>query len=244
MQELRIKNILDLVKSISNERLEKVIDVGAQDAFISKKIADLLNKKVIALDINKPDIKERNIIPMKGNILDLKFSEDYFDLVICTEVLEHIQPEFLKKACNELKRITKKYLLIGVPYKQDLRLGRTFCKNCGKRNPPWGHVNSFDEYKLIELFNNMHIERISFVGKTKEATNFISTFLLDLAKNPYGTYNQKEPCIFCGAKLEKPSINLFHRICVKIAYALKEIQQLFVKEKPIWIHILFKKLGQ
>ncbi len=239
--QIRIKEILNLINSLP-EKVNRVIDVGAGNGHISKLISDLLNTPVIALDLKKPKTNYENVIPVEGDITDLKFSDNFFDLVICTEVLEHIKPEFLQKACDELQRITKKYLLIGVPFKQDLRLGRTRCKRCGRRNPPYGHVNRFDEEKLKKLFSKMKVRKISFIGKTKEVTNFISTFLLDLAGNPYGTYNQKEPCIYCGAKLEKPSPNFFQKALAKLAFIIMKMQRYFTSEKPIWIHILFEKV--
>ena len=241
-EQLRLREILNLVSAIpKKEELEKVIDVGARSGHISKLIADLLDVPVIALDLKKPKIECKNVISVEGNILNLEFPDDFFDLVICTEVLEHINPKFLQRACNELKRITKKYLLIGVPFEQDIRLYRTRCKRCGKRNPPWGHVNRFDEKKLKELFVELKLRRVSFVGKTKEVTNFISAFLMDLAGNPYGTYNQKEPCLYCGAKIEKPSLNFFQKALAKMAFIITKIQRMFISEKPIWIHVLFEK---
>ena len=38
----------------------------------------------------------------------------------------------------------------------------------------------------------------------------LSTLLLDLAGNPFGTYDQEEPCIHCGAKLKPPPRRSIH----------------------------------
>ena len=65
-----------------------------------------------------------------------------------------------------------------MPYKQDLRVARTTCGLCGKTNPPWGHVNRFDEVRLQSLFSEFFIEKVSYVGKTDEITNCMSLMVL------------------------------------------------------------------
>ena len=50
---------------------------------------------------------------VKGNIENLPFSDKTFDIVTCFHTLEHIID--LEKAVSELKRITKKQLIIAVP---------------------------------------------------------------------------------------------------------------------------------
>jgi hypothetical protein len=108
--------------------------------------------------------------------------------------LEHI-PNVVQ-ACREIERVAGHEVIIGVPYKQDTRLGRTTCRSCGGKNPPWGHVNPFDERRLARLFPGLSIKASSFVGSVRSETNPVSTMLMDMAGNPWGTYEQDEPCIY------------------------------------------------
>jgi len=217
------------------------LDIGARDGHFSKILAKYF-KKVLALDLSKPSISYEKVECVKGDIKKLSYSDDSFDFVFCSEVLEHIPVNQLKKACNELSRVTSNQLLIGVPYKQDIRVGRTKCLSCGKNNPPWGHVNSFDEKKLANLFPKLKVESISYVGSNNEATNFLSAFLLDFAGNPYGTYEQEEPCIYCDEVLiALETRTLLQKLISKLAYVILNIQQPFVKPHANWVHILFNK---
>jgi len=217
------------------------LDIGARDGHFSKILAGYFNK-VLALDLSMPSISHEKIECVKGDITKLTFTDGSFDFVFCSEVLEHIPVKLLRTACNELSRVTKTKLLIGVPYKQDIRVGRTKCVSCGKNNPPWGHVNSFDEKKLADLFPKLKIESISYVGSNDEATNFLSSFLLDIAGNPYGTYEQEEPCVYCDEVLQAPENRTFlQKIVSKFAYIILKIQQPFIKPHANWIHILFSK---
>jgi len=230
----------DLLRLIPNGG-NAVLDIGARDGHFSKLLTEKY-KSVTALDLEEPSISHQNIQCVKGDVTSLDFEDNYFDLVFCAEVLEHIPPSLLDQACSEISRVSNEYLLIGVPYKQDIRVGRTTCYSCGKKNPPWGHVNSFDEQRLAKLFPKFKVCEISFVGKTTSHTNLISSMLMDFAGNPYGTYHQEEPCMYCNKPLiNPPERNLLQQISTKLAFYTNNIQKLFLQEHGNWIHILFKK---
>ena len=152
-------------------------------------------------------------------------------------------PEVNTLSINIKGGVSKEYLLIGVPYKQDIRVGRATCSICGKKNPPWGHVNSFDEKRLAKLFSKFKICEVSFVGKTISRTNIVSMILMDLAGNPYGRYQQEEPCIYCNSRLiPPPERNLLQKVLTRLAFYIRDIQRPFLRERGNWIHVLFKKV--
>ncbi len=211
----------DLMSLIPNNFRGDVLDVGARDGWFSIKLAEKFDK-VIALDLEQPSIKHPKVQCVKGDAQNLDFGDSEFDFVFCAEVLEHIPTKKLKKVCSELQRVSKKYILVGVPFKQDTRIGQTKCYTCGRNNPPWGHFNSFDERRLNHLFSSCRAQKKSFVGKNKEFTNTLSVFLMDFSGNPYGTYIQEEPCVHCGAKLKPPPQKKYHsKNFYEIGYLLK-----------------------
>ncbi len=243
-EQERSHDLLKYIDSISREDVEvnHSLDIGARDGHFSLLLAEYF-EKVTALDLEKPLIPHEKISCVRGDVTDLNFEDNQFDLVLCAEVLEHIPSSLLKNAVAELSRVSKKYLLIGVPYKQDLRVSKLTCPNCGQVSPPWGHVNEFDENKLVKLFPQYDVSEISFCGKYHSRTNFISSWLMNLASNPYGTYSQEERCGFCGSKFEAPSKRgVLDKIYTKIAVKIDDLLKiLFTKKNPYWIHVLFKK---
>lgn len=236
-EKARVADLMGLIP----ENGDSALDIGARDGFISRLLADHF-LSVTALDLEKPTIEHERIQCIQGDITALAFESNTFDLVFCAEVLEHIAPQLLKTACYELARVTKGYVLVGVPFKQDIRLGRTTCGKCGKVNPPWGHVNNFDEVRLATLFPELTIVKQSFVGETRSKTNGFSSALMDWAGNPYGTYSQDEPCIHCGAHLSNPiPRTVMQKVFTKAAFWGMTMQKPFIAPHGNWIHLLLKK---
>lgn len=232
----------DLIAMLPNCR-GIALDAGARDGWYSKILTEYFSN-VVALDLKKPSIQNSEIECVKGDITNLDFDNDSFDFVFCAEVLEHIPSHLLEQACLELERVSKGYILIGVPYKQDIRIGKVKCISCGKRTPPWGHVNSFDKKKIEDLFPSCETEKVSYVGETSACTNVLSDLLMDLAGNPYGLYSAIDPsCIHCGARL-KTSMerNILQKVFTKLSFYINKIQKFFHKPHPNLIHIRFKKL--
>jgi hypothetical protein len=221
------------------ERGETAIDVGARDGYLSLRLAERYDS-VISLDLDKPAAVHPSLNWVVANASHLPFPDRAFDLVMCVEVLEHIPERFLRKVCAELTRVTRRHLIIGVPYDQDLRHGRTTCSACGGKNPPYGHVNVFNELNLECLFPKLRAEKTERVGDSQQRTNAVSTRLYDWAGNPYGTYEQDEPCIHCGAKLIRPARhNLPQRAFASAAARLQGAQAALSGRRANWMHVLY-----
>ncbi len=236
--ELERSRTEDLLRRLPRGR-RSVLDVGARDGHFSKLLTEYFTA-VTALDLRKPAFEYPRVVTVAGDVTRLDFPDDSFDCVFCAEVLEHI-PE-VERACREIIRVAAHEIVIGVPFKQDTRVGRTTCRACGEVNPPWGHVNRFDEDRLLALFPGLRVVSKGFVGASREAANPISTLLMDLAGNPWGSYDQEEPCIHCGARLiPPPGRAVGSKVCAALAVWINRVQALFTRPHGNWIHLVFSK---
>jgi SAM-dependent methyltransferase len=226
----------DLLRILPQGR-NSVLDIGARDGHFSL----LLTKyfpEVTALDLQRPAFDFPNVTTVAGDVTKLEFADAAFDCVFCAEVLEHI-PD-VSAACREMLRVARHEIVIGVPFRQDTRVGRCTCSSCGKTNPPWGHVNSFDADRLIRLFAGARLMSTSFVGTNSSATNPFSAFLMDLGGNPWGSYDQDEPCTYCGASMLPPASRpIWRRACSAIAVRLDKLQERMTRAHGNWIHLVF-----
>ena len=236
-EKLRVADLMRLIP----KGIRSVLDVGARDGHLSLELTAHCDA-VTALDLEMPLVDHPQVTCIKGDATKLSFEANTFDLVFCAEVLEHIPSPHLENACLEISRVASRYVLIGVPYKQDTRNGRMTCLSCGRKNPPWGHVNQFDEIRLQQLFPNLSVAEVSFVGEAEMRTNWLSAYLMDAAGNPYGTYEQDEPCIHCGERMRRPpSRTLLQRLATKAAHLTRRLQAVVHRPHGNWIHVLLAK---
>jgi len=219
-----------------------VLEIGTRDGHMSFALAERF-ARVTTLDLGKRVLLHPGIEAIAGDLRRLPFRDLSFEAVLCAEVLEHIPTADLQEACRELVRVCANVLVIGVPYRQDLRVGRTRCSSCRRFNPPWGHVNSFDEDRLDALFAGLSRIDTDRVGRSDEVTNGFSALLMNWAGNPWGTYEQEEACIHCGGKVGPPPASAFpSRVLSAIAERMNRIQRSrFSSARPCWIHCLYRK---
>lgn len=156
-----------IFKLIKNLKTKKMLDAGCGYGIYSFTLADkgyqinaidLERKRINKIEEMKkeyPKIKD-NIIANVGSLTNLPFPKENFDLVLCSEVIEHIKED--QKAFSELSRVLKKEgsLVFTVPTKS---------KNNQKEYKRFGHVRvgySLDDFKNLAIKNNLKIEKVEF----------------------------------------------------------------------------------
>lgn len=88
---------------------KKVLEIGPGFNFIKKVINNDMD--YITLDNNK------NLSPdIHGSLLEIPLPDNSIDLILCCQVLEHLPFSNFEKALDEFHRITKKNILISLPY--------------------------------------------------------------------------------------------------------------------------------
>jgi len=234
LEQLRLENLLRILP----RGRKTVLEIGARHGFVTRVLRDHF-ESVTALDLEQPPWTMDRVIGVKGNVEHLQFPDNSFDCVLCTEVLEHV-PDVAAGA-REILRVARHEVILGVPYRQDTRVGRTTCLHCGRHNPPYGHLHEFDEARLEKLFAPVPLAEKHYISETQERTNRLSAWLHDRAGNPYGVYDQEEPCIHCGHKLERPPLSGMGRVNAAVAERLFQLQMRLNSSRPMWIHCVFRK---
>ncbi len=108
-----------IVSAVKQLNVDAILEVGCGEGFILSAVRDSgIKASLEGIEIDPkaisicrklhPDLKIN-----QGDVFHLQFPEDSFDLVICCEVLEHL--EHPQKALAELTRTSKKYCLLSVP---------------------------------------------------------------------------------------------------------------------------------
>lgn len=133
-------------KELKEVNFNSLIDLGCGEGMLLHSLTDIIQKKhCCAIDFNEDEVKDATInLPFcnvkQASIYNVPFESEIFDLVICTEVLEHLETPEL--ALEEIYRLSNKYILVSVPREPIWRLLNicrfSYIKSFG--NTP-GHLN-------------------------------------------------------------------------------------------------------
>jgi SAM-dependent methyltransferase len=135
--EQRIKNLREMIP----DGVRTILDVGCGDGAITNRLAR--DWAVTGVDMSGAALEHVETDAVQASATNLPFADGSFDLVLSTEMLEHIHLEDYRKAISEMSRVTRQYLLLTVPYREDLRFREVRCPRCGWRGHVWGHQRVF-----------------------------------------------------------------------------------------------------
>lgn len=151
------KHVASIInKALKMKRLSNIIDISCGKGDILCSLLPFLNhgQSIYGTDFSEENIKDVNNRLknsrqfQKALILreyPSPFSEEFFDLVIMTEIIEHLDDKELKLTLDEANRMLKKggYLFITAPYSEDLDAKKIMCPDCGCVFHIWQHRRSW-----------------------------------------------------------------------------------------------------
>lgn len=118
--KLFLNNFLTtVVKTIRPLNIDSVLDVGCGEGFTLYRLQkEKIGKEFEGIEVDAGAIElgkklYPRLVIKQGDIYKLPYKSNSFDLVVCTEVLEHLENP--RKAYKELVRVSKKYILLSVP---------------------------------------------------------------------------------------------------------------------------------
>lgn len=171
------RQLLFLARGINPDR---ILDVGCGEGFTLDKLKRMqIGRCLEGIDFSSDSLEiAKKIFPdlrfAEGNIYNLPYEDRSFDLVICTEVLEHLENP--KMALREMKRVSKDYLLVSVPHEPWFMLANFLRgKNIRMLGNHPDHVNHWTS-RGFQTF--LKINELKVIGKKNPFA-----WILVLAKN-------------------------------------------------------------
>lgn len=110
---LRMKEIFKKMLSYTHD-ITRILEVGCNSGHNFSAIQQLGKFELVGIDPQASALrkgKEHGITTtlIHGNVFNIPFFDDYFDLTFATGVMMHISPNKITHALNEIKRVTQKY---------------------------------------------------------------------------------------------------------------------------------------
>jgi 2-polyprenyl-3-methyl-5-hydroxy-6-metoxy-1,4-benzoquinol methylase len=158
----RLRYILTfLFKALEENPSVTVVDAGCAEGFYVKRVSSIYSQAFcIGLDIARSYLRKAkigtetlNVDYIACDVENLPFKDGSVDVLICSEVLEHV-PNY-REAIMELLRVGKKHLILSfpghsLPYRLLIRLGLVK-KLAAKLSSDVGHISEVSVKDVLEI---------------------------------------------------------------------------------------------
>lgn len=200
----RIKKISELIPT----DVTSILDVGCGNGIFVNFLNEQPRKysRLHGVDRSLTALSFVKTEKSQASIENLPFDTNEFDLITCLEVLEHLPQLVFQQALSELSRVSKKYIIVSVPNKQNLQYGQIYCPKCFTRFNPDLHLQSFKQKDLENLLDkyNFFCKYIEAFGDTE---NYIALSKILQWRSKYQWLQNRaffdKLCPICGATIPK-----------------------------------------
>jgi len=216
-----------------------IIDVGCGNGAITNELGK--KYKVLGVDRSANALVYVKTDKLQASADNIPLPDASFDMVLSSEMLEHLDDETLLKTIAEIKRLSKKYIFITVPNSENLNKFLIHCPKCGKNYNQSYHLHSFSLRKLRDLFPGYKVEKTFYYGApVRRYNNVLAKLKMRICPPsswvPYfakKTKNEKTMCPFCEHDfVYNYKFNFF-------AFTIDVVNLVISRKVPYWLFILF-----
>jgi 2-polyprenyl-3-methyl-5-hydroxy-6-metoxy-1,4-benzoquinol methylase len=159
-----------LAKEVKKLNISSILDAGCGEGFTLEflrqqkigKTYEGIDFLKTAIEIGKKMHPKINL--KQSSIYRLPYKSNSFDIVLCTEVLEHLEEP--QEALKELFRVSQKYVLVSVP-NEPVFMGSNFLR--GKNWPRFGndieHINHWTMFGFSKFVQKNAGIKVKFVSR-------------------------------------------------------------------------------
>lgn len=191
---------LDATAKLIPPDCQSLLDVGCGNGAFGHRLAETRpGLRIVGADRSKAALKHVRFESHCCSSDSLPFEDASFDCVSCLQVIEHLPFGVFEKTIAELARVTRRWLLISVPYKENIAQNITQCPECRTIFNIDLHLHSFDDEKIDHIFKAHDFQRRSSDLPDKGLRlKYIEVDQVRLRKAPVSDKFLSPICPVCG----------------------------------------------
>jgi len=151
------KTRIEFIHKLIPSDCKSILDVGCGNGILTNYLNEHFSKhftRICGTDRSETSLKMVKGEKVQSDITNLPFADNEFDIVTCLEVIEHLPQKVFAQALKEIERIASKYVIISVPYNENLDYSKVRCTKCRTEFNPFYHMHSFLEHDVENLFKS------------------------------------------------------------------------------------------
>jgi SAM-dependent methyltransferase len=179
--------------------VHSVLDIGCGDGRLTHAIAGT-GRQVVAADISATALSHVKVPSILASADNLGVADKSFDLVLSSEMLEHLPEPTFREAIAEISRVAKKYILVTVPNAENLVEQQARCR-CGTTFHTWGHERQFTAKSLRRMFPGFELSNACDFGKIVSPYNRVLLLIKQRVAGQWA-WEQNTHCPRCQNTVE------------------------------------------
>ena len=230
-RDKQIEQKLQILKTWIPSGVTGIIDVGCGNGIICNALAD--SYEVLGVDISETALTYVKTPKLLASATDIPLPDHSYDLVLSSEMLEHLTDPELALAISELKRLSKRYIIVSVPNQEQLEKLNVKCAKCHRTYHAYGHLHSFTTAKLAALFWEFKALKTLQFGPSEPLYN---STLLKVRQQVGGQYfhpTTPTNCPHCHSMQFVRRSNLISKACNYLNPR---------RSRAYWLMILFERI--
>jgi ubiquinone/menaquinone biosynthesis C-methylase UbiE len=157
--EEKTSKILDSIP----KNVKSIIDIGCGNGVITNALAE--KYEVTGVDRSENALKYVKTKKIQADADSIPMPDGSFDLVLSSELLEHLEDQTFENTIKEFKRLTRNYIFITVPNCENPDKLSVRCPECKYIYNRSNHLRSFKPKDFKSLFAEYDIIAITKYGK-------------------------------------------------------------------------------
>ncbi len=236
--QIKVQKILGMIPP----DVRTIIDIGCGDGTITNRLAEKFD--VTGVDRSENALAYVKTKKMLSSSDHIDVPDRSFELVFSSELLEHLEKRVFFKTIEEMKRISRRYILLTVPNGERVEKDFVECLNCGQIFNRSHHLRSLSVNRIKECFFDWRLVQSFEFGSGKRG---YSPFLLKIKHTfvpssswipKYWTRGQSREtmCPRCETQFTYGyKFNLLGFLC-------DFLNIFFSPHRPYWLFVLLEKV--
>ena len=189
--QLGQKNLTQAIIDFFPKEINSALDIGCGDGKLTSTLIEVTKCPFVGLDTSQEALSRCSFHTIQADATDLPFQENAFDLVLTTDMLEHLPRDMEDKVWEQLFRVSNKWVMVAVPFREELLEATAKCHECGTPYHVNWHMRSYDWPELISRCPDSYVvDKIVLTGEPWSAHPILETRFRREIMNEWGGWTE------------------------------------------------------